>query len=181
MMAESELQQLLYSERANVYAVLDGASIKDLPQILYEKAPPNFCLFRGDLRPDMASVAPYVVGLVRNAPFTDWLLASEPGSHYGVFATSRQSIQEMRFHFRDLFIVYREDGDPMYFRFYDPRVMHAFLPTCTPDELRKFFGPIDRFIAENEDGTAYSTFRLEGEGLSQSVTKLSEEDDEGPA
>lgn len=177
MMAENLLQNLLYSERANVYALLDGASIQDLPQILYEKAPPHFCLFRGNLRPDMASVAPYVVGLVRNAPFTEWLLASKPGQHFGVFAMSRQSIQEMRFHFRDLFIVYREEGDPMYFRFYDPRVMRAFLPTCTPEELKTFFGPIDRFIAENDDGSAYSTFRIESEKLSESVANIDTEDD----
>ena len=175
-MPRAELEQLLFSEVANVYAILDGASVKDLPQILFEKAPPHFCLFRGNLEPDVAAVAPYVVGLVRGSLFTDWMLDAEIGAHYGIFAASRQSIHEMRRHFRGLFTVYKENGDPMYFRFYDPRVLRAFLPTCNGGELKTFFGPVDRIIAENEDGTAYSTFRLKGNEVAESITELKKGD-----
>jgi hypothetical protein len=40
-------------------------------------------------------------------------------------------------------------------------VLCTFLPTCREDELREFFGPIDRWIAETEDGTALTIFSLE--------------------
>lgn len=171
-MPRAELENLLYGEIANVYAVLDGASIPGLPQILFEKSPPNYCLFRGNLEPDVASVAPYLVGLIKGAPFTDWLLDSKCGQHYGIFATSRQSIQEMRKHVRGIFTVYKESGDPMYFRFYDPRVLTAYLPTCNGGELKSVFGPVDKFIAEHENGTAYSVFRIEKNELQESVTNL---------
>lgn len=171
-MSNVELNKLLYSVRTNVYGILDGASIENLPQRLYDMAPPNFCLFRGKLGPDLATVAPYVVGMVKNSSFSEWFLSNEPGNHFGIFALSRHSIQEMRSHFRDLFIVHKEDGDPMYFRFYDPRVIRTFLQTCNEQELKTFFGPIETYIAEHEDGTAYSTFRLEGNKLVEGITKI---------
>lgn len=168
-MPRAELENLLYGEIANVYAVLDGASIKDLPQILFDTTPPYYCLFRGRLEPDVATVAPYLVGLIKGAPFTDWLLDSECGLHYGIFATSRQSIQEMRKHVRNIFTVYKENGDPMYFRFYDPRVLRAYLPTCNGGELKSVFGPVDKFVTEHESGKAYSTYRIEKNELQENV------------
>lgn len=171
-MAATELEKLLTGEAAHVFAILDGASISDLPRVLYEKQPPNYCLMRGKVGPDMATVAPYVIGLIPGSPFTQWLLDEPVGKHYGVFATSRQSMNAMRKHFRDLFLVHDEAGVPMHFRFYDPRVMHAFLPTCNAGELRKFFGPIDKYVAEHEDGSGYSAFSIENNELAQSVIKL---------
>ena len=44
------------------------------------------CLYRGELQPDMAEVAPYLVKLDRDAPFTDWVLDRGWGNHWGVFA-----------------------------------------------------------------------------------------------
>ena len=39
----------------------------------------------------------------------------------------------------------------MLFRYYDPRVLRAFLPTCTRDELRTVFGGIECFWIEGEE------------------------------
>jgi hypothetical protein len=36
----------------------------------------------------------------------------------------------------------------MYFRFYDPRVLHVFLPTCTPAQKREFLGLISGIFHE---------------------------------
>ena len=33
---------------------------------------------------------------------------------------------------------------------HDPRVLRVFLPTCTPDELSDFFGPIGSFLVESD-------------------------------
>lgn len=161
------LEQFLFDEPTNVYALLDGASIEGLRMHLYDKRPPHYCLFRGELEPDMAENSPYLVGLVRGTPFTDWLLGEPIGNHYGVFAQSRQSIVEMRRHFRELITVYSEDGNPMIFRYYDPRVMHQFLPTCNGGELKSFFGSVDRFLAETESGDAFSVFSLKDGVLKQ--------------
>ena len=70
------------------------------------------------------------------------------------------------------YLVYRRDGTPLYFRYYDPRVLRVFLPTCTPAQLKHMFGPADAFLAENEPADSLSIFRLNGEELSSVQRKL---------
>ena len=48
-------------------------------------------------------------------------------------------------------MVYNEDGKPLYFRFYDPRVFRVYLPTCNESELEIIFGPVSRYLVESED------------------------------
>lgn len=166
-MTKEDLQQLLFTGQTHVFAVLDGASIKGLRTRLYETSPPHYCLFRGELEPDVAEMAPYLVGLIPGSPFTDWVLSESFGKHWGIFAQSRQSITEMRRHFRALIMVHDESGKPMIFRYYDPRVFKEFLPTCNAGELKTFFGKVDVFFAESADGKGMSGFKLEGNELKQ--------------
>ena len=166
-MTKEELQQHLFTGRTHVFAILDGASIDDLRQRLFETSPPNFCLFRGELEPDVAETAPYLVGLSVGTPFTDWLLGECFGKHWGIFAQSRRSMTDMRTHFRELVTVHDESGKPMIFRFYDPRVLNKFLPTCNGGELVTLFGKVDAFFAEADDGKAMSSYTLENNALSK--------------
>jgi hypothetical protein len=165
-MSNSEiLNRHLFSSITRVYAVLDGASVPDLPIRLYEMKPPNFCLFTGELEPDMAFVAPYLVRLLPKTPFTEWVLKECWGKHWGIFVHSRQPINEMRKHFRALVTVYDEKGIPMTFRFYDPRVIRRFLPTCDAAQLKSFFGAVDAFFFESEDKQSLVRLQLENEKL----------------
>ena len=118
----------------NVYAVLDGASVPRLPQRLVEEQVENFCLFRGKLEPDMREVAPYLVRLNSGDGFTNWILSEGWGQHWGIFACGVAEIREMRRHFRSLVHVYDADGNPLIFRYYDPRVLQVYLPTCDANE-----------------------------------------------
>lgn len=167
-MTKEQLEKILFIDQTRVFAVLDGASIPDLRNKLYEMRPPHYCLFRGELEPDMAEVAPYVINLAPGATFTDWVLnEANFGNHWGIFAHSRHSIKEMRRHCRALVTAYTEQGNPMIFRFYDPRVLRKFLPTCTDDELKTFFGNIETFFAEDDKGQNLLSFRLENDQLKQ--------------
>ena len=74
----------------------------------------------------------------------------------------------MRKHFRSLVTVHDENGKPLIFRFYDPRVLRTFLPTCNADELKTFFGKIETFFAETADGQVLSAFKMENNELKQS-------------
>ena len=159
-MTKDELKKHLFTGRTNVFALLDGASVEGLRMQLYKTDAPNYCLFRGELAPDVAEMAPYLVGLLPDSPFTEWLLSESIGKHWGVFALSRQSITEMRRHFRALVMVHDESGMPMIFRYYDPRVLRNFLPTCNGGELKTFFGKVDTFLAEGADGNGMSAFEL---------------------
>jgi hypothetical protein len=61
-----------------------------------------------------------------------------------------------------------EDGTRLIFRYYDPRVLRVYLPTCRPAELETFFGPIDAFLTEGEGSGEMVEFRREQNRLVQS-------------
>src|SRR5207237_435347 len=115
----------------NTFAVLDGASIPDLLDQLYTKPRPEFvCLYRGELEPDIAEVAPYLVNLEPRTLFTDWLLTEGWGKHWGIFVHTTDGLKAIRTHLRKFLMVNDPEGKQTYFRYYDPRVLRVFLPTC---------------------------------------------------
>lgn len=147
------LEKLLFAEAdRRVYAVLDGASMPHLLNSLYTHEPEYVCLYRGELEPDMAEVAPYLVWLDPDTDFPWWLLTKGWGKHWGILVQSRADIRTLRRHFRTFLIVYDSAGKPMYFRWYDPRVLRVYLPTCTAEELARIFGPVETYVMETEDG-----------------------------
>ena len=146
-----KVNQYLFNGFNRIYAVLDGASIPDLRVKLFEMRPEYVCLYRGELEPDIAEVAPYLVRMVMGTEFSNWILKEGWGNHWGIFAQSRYSLTEVRKHFRSFLTVHDESGKPMLFRFYDPRVFRTFLLTCNNEELKKFFGIIMNFALEDEN------------------------------
>lgn len=168
-MIKENLENLLFKENVRIYALLDGASVPDLPTKLFEMKPPRYCLFSGELEPDMQEVAPYLVRLYPRTPFTNWLLEECWGKHWGIFAHSRKTLKEMRKHFRALVSVYDEKGNPLIFRYYDPRVIGKFLPTCNPAEIKTFFGDVSSYFAESKDGEKMLKFENLDGNLKQSA------------
>ncbi|MCK7510897.1 MAG: DUF4123 domain-containing protein [Desulfobacterales bacterium] len=68
-------------------------------------------------------------------------------------------LNPLRTHFRRFLMVHDSDGKPLYFRYYDPRVLRVYLPTCTSQELKTVFGPVESFLVEDEDGRSAIRFR----------------------
>ncbi len=157
------VQHLFAVPETTVYAILDGASVPELPQTLTRFEVESECLFRGDLEPDLALVAPYLAVVQPSHPFTEWLLQEGWGKHWGVFAISKADFRDLRMHLRTFLKVYGPDLTPLYFRYYDPRVLRTYLPTCNEQELRTMFGPVLRYIVEDENPIALLKFWLEGD------------------
>jgi hypothetical protein len=166
-MDKDKLIQHLFSKVARVFMVLDGAQIPELRMKLYEMKPVHYCLLSGELEPDMQEVAPYLVRILPNTPFTDWVLAECWGKNWGILAQTRETVIEMRKHFESLITVYDEQGTPMMFRYYDPRVWRQFLPTCQPQEIKTIFGKIDAFFVESEDKESLIRYEISDEGLKE--------------
>jgi len=152
-----------------LYCILDGATVLDLPQQLFKYDLPNFCLFGGDLESNLADVAPYIIRVPVEHEFTEWVLKEGFGDDWGIFVHARQCLIEMRRHFRGIANCYDEHGNSRVFRFYDPRVLREFLPTYTPKELTAFFGNVDAFFAEAENGENLIRFDLNDNVLTQTV------------
>ncbi|MEI7869946.1 MAG: DUF4123 domain-containing protein [Candidatus Methylumidiphilus sp.] len=153
-------RQLFADPKLNAYAVLDGASNPALLDHLYDGERPEFaCLYRGELEPDMAECAPYLARLDPDSPFTQWAIDNCLGNHWGIFALSRADLHGLLQHFRKHNMFY--DGEtnlPFLFRYYDPRVLRVFLPTCSEEKIADIFGPVEAFFAEAEDGEGHLRF-----------------------
>jgi len=66
-------------------------------------------------------------------------------------------------------VVKDERGNRLVFRYYDPRVLRVYLPTCSPSELRTVFGPIECFWAEGPKSGEVNECCLASVGLSRST------------
>ena len=157
----SVAEYLFADSHMNAYAILDGASVPRLPESLYRHQPQYECLYRGELKPDMQEVAPYLVHLQPDTPFTDWVIDQGWGKHWGIFAISEANLRDLRKHFRMFLVVHDPDGKPLIFRYYDPRVLRLYLPTCNGEELGTVFGPVASYLLEDEDPATALRFRAD--------------------
>lgn len=149
----------LFSERdIQVYGVLDGASIPGLVQSLEQTGVDHVCLYRGELIPELAAAAPYLAALEKDCKFTRHVLEQGWGNHWGIFALSRADLRTLRQHFRTFLMVYGPDGKPLYFRYYDPRVLRVYLSTCNVQDTGVLFGPVSRYVMEGEEPTVLLRF-----------------------
>src|SRR5215211_2725604 len=92
----------LTDPNSRLYAILDGAAAPDLVRRIFKSGLPNYCLFEGDLEPDVANVAPYLVHLPGNDGFSEWVFGEGFGKNWGIFVRSGASMIELRRHFRGL-------------------------------------------------------------------------------
>ena len=142
-----------------LYAVLDGASIPDLLPKLHSGPRQFYSLLPGNLGKELAAAAPYVAELLPGADLTRWLINEGWGQHWGIYAFSPAGILDVRKHFRGLFEVQDTQGKKFFFRYFDPRVFRAYLPTCTPAELNTVFGSMDQYLMEDQDPAVLLRFR----------------------
>jgi hypothetical protein len=132
------------------YALLDAARSEKIYAKLLEANVPAACLFQGDKARELAHVAPYLVQLQQDT-FTRWLLENGWGKSWGIFAVSAVSLERLKHHFRSLLTVYDEEGNSLFFRYYDPRVLRVYLPTCMEGELETIYGPVVRYYLEGRE------------------------------
>ena len=150
-----------------LYAVLDGARQASIYPAIQKSGFQFECLYRGELDPDLAEAAPYLVRLEPDMPFTHWLVAKGWGDSWGIFLAANASLRDMRQHLRKFLMVYDPDAKPLYFRYYDPRVLRVYLPTCNAEELRIFFGPVQSYMLEDDDPATLLRFTTASGSLQQ--------------
>lgn len=142
---------LLYGYGLPVYAVLDAAREDRLPAFLQAYGVEHASLYEGESGDGLRDVAPYVALLPKTSQLLKLLMSEGWGKAWGVYFNCDASFPAVMKHLRRFLTVKDEEGKSLYFRFYDPRVLRVYLPTCTPEESAEFFGPISRFVAEGDD------------------------------
>ena len=84
----------------------------------------------------------------------DWILKTLLQEPWGIFAVSEADLETLWKRFQNLLTVESPEGEQLYFRYYDPRVLRPFLPTCIFDEINRFFGPVSCFLAKTDEPDA---------------------------
>jgi hypothetical protein len=129
------------------------------------------CLYSGTLSPALEMAAPYLL-LLDESDETRRLIELSWGNSWGVFLRSDTSLNKLRRHLREFLIVRDPEGRRMAFRYYDPRVLRAYLPTCNAEELRAVSGPIECFWTEDKNRDQMLQFRMERGRLAQQTLSL---------
>ena len=141
------------------YTILDGARSEKIYPALKAYSANHKCLFvahqllyGGRLPHVLAMAAPYLVELRAGDLFTEWVISRGWGNSWGIILGSTATFSILARHFRRFIMVKTEEDEKYYFRYYDPRVLRAYLPTCSRTELKFLFEEARLFIAEEEGG-----------------------------
>lgn len=162
-----------------VFTIADGAQDKRLYGAVDASRQDRWCLYSVDRRwggrdlPwQLLMTSPYLVELDPEEEFTRYLLRNGWDHNWGIFFRSDTDMQKVRRHFRELLTVQDDKGRRLMFRYYDPRVLRVYLPTCLPSELREVFGPVDVFVVPGDDPETAIVFRLDDGRLSKELVLL---------
>jgi hypothetical protein len=159
--------------------IVDGARDRRIFGTLLDSYLNYSCLYHGDIAPELELVAPYLVQLEYDDPYSIKLIERAWGNAWGIFLKCDSGMETLRRHLRTLLTVRDPKGDLLLFRYYDPRVFRVYLPTCWPEEVKTVYGPIDRFWIEDENPETMLEFRNEhGRLLQKEIPLLSENSSE---
>jgi pSer/pThr/pTyr-binding forkhead associated (FHA) protein len=160
-------------DHAGVYALLDAARGPSARALRLQYPEVSYSLYDGPDVERFVEVAPYLIKIgERSSPLLETWLSEHWGQAYGYFIISDAPFKVLRRHLRKFLKVDSSQGRRMYFRFYDPRVIRTFLPTCAPTELVDFFGPISHLIVESEQAHTALRFHAGESGLRTELMHL---------
>lgn len=160
-------------QRRTVWMIVDAARDRRAYRLLLEGYySDRACLFSGPLTPEMELASPYLVQLHPEGSVTDKLIRLGWGNSWGVFLAAQVSLPALRRHLRTLLMVQDQSGRRLLFRYWDPRVLRVFLPTCRAGELRQLFGPVSEFLIESGDTRQLLSFTVHHGELRRTVAPV---------
>jgi hypothetical protein len=140
----AQLRASLWARQgARVHAVIDGLIVPGIAEKLKAAEVSGWdCLQRGALSAEAAERAPYLAELKPASPFTDWLLGEATPTYpgWGLLSVSTAPLLAVREHCRTIGEVTTPDGERRAWRWYDPDVLRAVLPTLLAGQLDEVFG-----------------------------------------
>jgi hypothetical protein len=163
------------------YIIIDQASTQDISYELEKVFTKGEVLLQGKYKKMFFDVAPLFCAL--NAETINYAEHHLWGMSAALFVmSSKDEFQLIKTLSANTEIV-TDDDEVMFFRYYDPRVLRIFLPTCSKEQLKEFFGAVEYFICEDEDpgyGLVYavdknyslSTYRITKDHCFQFIKSL---------
>lgn len=165
------LKSMLWASPASrVYAYVHGGIVPKLHGQLAQADVRGWdCLWRGALNPAQKEQAPYIVELLPQSVFTDWLLREAATAYpgWGMLGVSSEAMLAMREHGRRLMTVTLPDGQQRQWTWYDPALWGDLLPRLSPDQLDQAFGRLSDWVLVSP--TEWRWLTLSAGRLSDSV------------
>lgn len=141
------------------FVVLDGAVSPAVRDLLNQAGVFYQSLYEGEQSVDLAVNGPYLAEIHQGGVLLPFLIKVGWSNSWGIFLNSKMDFAETRKHLRRFLTINIEGGKQALFRFYDPRVMRIFLPTCTAEQRKEFFGQIEQIFVESENKTIVLGFK----------------------
>lgn len=170
---EERLLHILRGQPEPLFALLDAAREPKVLELLRSSEEEYQSLYEGKKGEELTAFAPYLVRLPAQSSLLETLVRDGWGKSWGVYLTCDKPFDRVRRYLRQFLLVKAEDNREMYFRFYDPRVLRVFLPTCTMEETVRFFGSIRCYLMEAGEPETLLKFTVNERGAKQEEVLLS--------
>ena len=151
------INKRVLEKKGSLYCILDGASNKTVYPMLKSNKWDYTCLykkkihFEGDrMVEELAATAPYLLLLDPAKMNMESIIRERLGKNQMFFFESSAPKEELHNHCSSMLKAMDEEGKVINFRYYDPRILRVYLPTCTDEELYLFFGDINTIWVEGE-------------------------------
>lgn len=144
-----------------LYGIIDAAQDERLYGLI-AGTPHHDCLFAGKLDDETRRASPYLVKLDTAPKLLSMWQTEGRGRNWGIQCFSEFILDDVRRHFRHFLQARLPDGSIALFRFYDPRIFSAYLPTCDGADLRRWFDAVDEYVTETHEGDELVFFVISG-------------------
>ena len=101
---------------------------------------------------ESAEQGPFLVRLPPESPLLKAVVMEGWGDSWGIFVESAVSFDDLWRHSRKFIMVEMPGGKTALFRFYDPRALRAFLPSCDQRQIESIFAIPIRIHIEDSEG-----------------------------
>jgi hypothetical protein len=172
---ETPLQRLLglfRHEYQPLFAILDASRDERITTLLSQSKDEHLSLYKGEESRRFSQVAPYLVRLETHSPLLGALVVEGWSKGWGVYLSSSAALENLRRHLRQFLDLSLPDGKKAYFRFYDPRILRAWLPECTLERAQWFFGPVAHYLLEDETPNKLLQFSRTEKEIDRKVIEL---------
>ncbi len=137
----------------HTYAIANGAGSEQIHVNLLVDEPQHRNLFPADVAEELESVSPWLIRLIPEEPFTEWLLEHCFGKRLLLFIQSLHDIDTLAAHLRNYTRIEFPDQQggfqPGFFSFYDPSIFPVWAGSLNRNEVFKLHDPISNFWYES--------------------------------
>lgn len=171
--AQHVVVKYLQFQTAPLYAILNATLEERVPHYLLGSGEVYQYLADGLTQGEQMPPGVYLAYIPATSPLLPKLVHDGWSRHWTLFFTCSHPFGEVRKHLRQFLLMQTEEGKKFFFRYYDPRLLQSYLPSCTPQEITQFFGPIQSFFMESAyDPTKLVEFSVTPQGLGGKVMPI---------